>query len=340
MIRLTLHQFRTEAAISVGLLGALAIVLALTGPHLAEVSRAFEQTCRAAGNCSAASDPAFALDRPLQGFLQFLVAVTPALIGVFFGAPLVARELETGTFELAWTQSVTRERWLAVKLGLVGLAAMVVSGLLTWMTDWWMSPLDAVNRNRFDPGNFSVHGVVPIGYAAFAFVLGVAAGLVLRRTLPGIAATIVGFVVARLAVERWVRPHLAAPIHESLSLLRTGNFGTLAFNASTGGVTILPPQVTIPNAWVLSTAVVDRSGRAITSTQLLRACPKYGGGQLNPSNIRQVHDACIATLSTMFHTAVSYQPANRFWPFQWAETGIFLLAGLAICAFISWWLQR
>ena len=38
----------------------------------------------------------------------------------FWGAPLVTRELEAGTHRLVWNQSVTRTRWLATKLGLIG----------------------------------------------------------------------------------------------------------------------------------------------------------------------------------------------------------------------------
>ena len=67
----------------------------------------------------------------LQIALNTLVLVVPVLIGMFWGAPLIARELETGTFRLAWTQSVSRVRWLLVKLGLVGLAAIVVAGGLS-----------------------------------------------------------------------------------------------------------------------------------------------------------------------------------------------------------------
>ena len=63
-------------------------------------------------------------------FLNYVVVVVPALIRLFWGAPLVSRELETGAFRLAWTQSVTRTRWLAVKLAAAGLAAMAVAGLV------------------------------------------------------------------------------------------------------------------------------------------------------------------------------------------------------------------
>ena len=339
MIRLTLRQFRTEAAISSGLLAALAIVLAVTGPHLAQVNDAFQSACKAARDCATAPNPVFEVDKPLQGSLPFVVQVAPALIGFFFGAPLIAREFETGTFRLAWTQSVTLRRWLAVKLGLVGLAAMVVGGLLTWMVDWWMSPLDAANKNRFDPAPFSIHGVAPIGYAAFAFALGATAGVLLRRTVPAMGATLVLYVVARLAVEHWVRPNLAAPLQQSLSLLTTG-FGILGFSASTGATSLYPPSVTIPNDWVLSTAVADKSGHTLTDHYFLHACPAYGQ-RPNPVTIQSAHAACIKKLlSENFHTVVTYQPGSRFWPFQCAEMGIFLAAALALCGLTYWWLRR
>ena len=187
-----------------------------------------------------------------------------------------------------------------MKLGLVGLAAMVVGGLLTWMVDWWASPLDAANKNRFDPANFGFHGVAPIGYAAFAFALGATAGVLLRRTVPAMAATLVGFVAARLAVEHWVRPNLAAPLHKSLSLAEHGSFGILGFSASTGTSSLYPPSVSIPNDWVLSTAVVDKSGHALTGQYLLHACPAYGqlpNAQPNPAEMHSIHDACINKLS-------------------------------------------
>ena len=82
------------------------------------------------GDCDSARDTFLRNDRSLRAFLGFLVIVFPAIIGMFWGAPLVARELETGTFRLAWTQSVTRTRWLAVKLAVVGGISMLVAGLL------------------------------------------------------------------------------------------------------------------------------------------------------------------------------------------------------------------
>jgi hypothetical protein len=344
VIRLTLRQFRTEVIIALGVLAVLAVVLAVTGQHLAHVGDAFQSACKAARDCATTPNPVLQVDPGLQGALPFIVTIAPALIGLFFGAPLVARELETGTFRLAWTQSVTRRRWLAVKLGLIGLASMAVGGLLTWMVDWWASPLDAANKSRFNPGPFAWHGVAPIAYAAFAFTLGATAGVLLRRTVPAMAATLAGFVAARLAVENWIRPNLAPPHHKYLSLVSTGHFGILSLDASTGATSLTPPQVIIPNDWVLSTAIRDKSGHALTAQRLLHACPAYGQipqtGPPPPAEFRSIHDACITKLAALFHTVVTYQPGSRFWPFQWAEMGIFLAAALALCALTDWWLRR
>jgi len=340
VIRMTLRQFRTEGVISFGLLAVLAVVFVVTGPHLAHVNDAFQSACKAAGDCATASNPVLEVDPLLQSALPFIVTVAPALIGLFFGAPLIARELETGTFRLAWTQSITRRRWLAMKLGLVGLAAMAVGGLLTWMVDWWASPLDAVNKNRFDPSNFGFHGVAPIGYAGFAFVLGATAGVLLRRTIPAMGATLVGFVAARLAVEYWVRPHLAPPLHESLSLLSTG-FGIVGLSASTSTSSLYPPSVIIPNAWELSTAVVDKSGHALTGQYFFHACSAYRQfPPPSPAAMQAAHAACITKLAGVFRTVATYQPGSRFWPFQWAEMGIFLAVAMALCGLTYWWLRR
>lgn len=138
---------------------------------------------------------------------------------MFWGAPLISRELETGTHYLAWNQGVTRTRWLATKLGLGAAATMTVAGLAALAVSWWSSPIDrAVNGGgatdtyfpRLDPVAFAARGVVPMAHAAFAFVLGVALGLVIRRTLPAMATTFALYAAVQIVVPMWIRPHLAA----------------------------------------------------------------------------------------------------------------------------------
>lgn len=110
---------------------------------------------------------------------------------------------------------------------------------------------------------------------------------------------------------------------------------------SAGAFTV-PPLAHLPNAWIYSTAVVDRAGQALTSAGLERSCPalaqalQAGPGSGPPTAVH----ACIDDLAATMHTVVTYQPAARFWPFQWAETGLFIAAAVILCGLAAWWLSR
>jgi hypothetical protein len=351
VIRLTWRQFRLQAAVTFAALAALAIVLAITGSHLAHVyDTSGIATCKAPSNCGALDSTFLSHYRLLQNLLgPFLLAV-PALLGIFWGAPLVARELETGTYRLAWTQSVTRTRWFAVKAGLIGLATIAVAGLFSLMITWWASPIDRVNANRFTEGVFDARGIVAVGYAAFAFAIGLTAGVVIRRTLPAMATTLVAFVGARLAMTYWIRPHLLSPSHLSAAFGSATNLGFQIDRSS--GVTFVAGPPHIPNAWVYSVQIVDKASRAPTSQFLhayvLRACPKIATPPHAPRGPRgtarvgnpDAFQACIAKMSARFHETVTYQPAGRYWTFQWIETTIFLALALLLAGFSFWWVRR
>ncbi len=155
MIAFSWRQFRTQAVIGGAGLVVLGIILLVTGPHLVSIYDTALAQCRASGGASSdCNNPVVSTYSKLQVLATALVLIVPVLIGMFWGAPLIARELETGTFRLAWTQSVSRMRWLLVKLGLVGLASAAVGGLLSLMVTWWYSPIDKVNQNRFGAAAF------------------------------------------------------------------------------------------------------------------------------------------------------------------------------------------
>ena len=118
MIWLTWRQCRTQFVAVYGLVAAACVWLAVTGPALARLARRNENVY----------DLLTSNDRLLFNGGIAVLAVAPAVIGIFWGAPLVARELETGTYRLAWNQSVTRGRWLAVKLGFAVLSTAVAVG--------------------------------------------------------------------------------------------------------------------------------------------------------------------------------------------------------------------
>ena len=229
MIRFTWLRFRAQAAVVFGALAALAVVLAVTGWHLARLYDTTAAACQARGDCAAAMSAFASSDSGLQSFVKLVLLAAPALIGMFWGAPLIAREFETGTFRLAWTQDVTPTRWLAVKLGVVGLASVAAAGLLSVMVTWWSSPIDKALMDQW--AVFTQRDITPIGYAAFAFALGVTAGMLIRRTVPAMAITLAVFAAVQVVMPLWIRPRLITPVRTTSPL----NIAALQETGVTGG---------------------------------------------------------------------------------------------------------
>ncbi len=354
MIQLAWRQFRAQAVVAFGLLAAIAVALAVTGPQLVHLYDASVVPCAANNDCAAAEAVLTGRFRLLQGLGTVLVIV-PGLAGVFWGAPLLARELETGTYKLTWTQSVTRKRWLGVKLALVGLSSIAVAGLLSLMLTWWSSPIDRVNDDPF--GLFDERGIVPLGYAAFAFALGVAAGMLLRRTVPAMVTTLAVFAGVRTAIDVWVRPRLLATSQV---------ISKLQMPAGNGAGNVTPPG---PGDWVISDLTVDGTGKVIgqdgtvdfgggrygigisvsdgrASVPGAGACPnKFPAGSLfhganagPPPGMSQAVQECYARLD--IRQVLTYQPTSHYWPLQWYELAIFtgLALVLAVATFV--WLRR
>jgi hypothetical protein len=316
MIRLTWLQFRGQAVTAAAALAAVVAVLAVTGPH-----RRLD---------SGASHWLY-----MAGIV--VLYLTPAIIGIFWGAPLISRELETGTIRLAWTQSISRTRWLAVKLALTGLASMATAGLLSLLVTWWSSPTDQLHPlggYRLAPLLFGARDLTPAGYAAFALALGVTIGLLTRRAIPAIAITLAIFAAVQIAVPLWVRPHLIPPVRtvSPLNLSAITGLGS-SFPENNLGVAA---NVNLPGAWVYSNQVTTPGG----STSLGQAPEACTSGQTNappsgPTN------ACNAALARLHLRQVTiYQPASRYWAFQWSETAIYLMLALLLAGFCIWWTNR
>lgn len=348
MIWVAWRQLRTQALVTFSLLAAFAALVLVTGLHLRDVYNSLGGAhCSARSDCTALGRH----DRQLADLLGPALLAIPALLGMFWGAPLVARELESGTYRLAWTQSITRRRWLSVRVALVGLAALAVAGLASWLVSWWFAPLDAVNMNRFDPSVFTARGLVAIGYAGFAFALGVAAGALMRRTLPAMAAALLAFVAARIAFTLWVRPHLLASTHLLVALTQGKGVGFLASQSS---VSVSAGTPRIPNAWPISATLVDRAHHALSAAQvhelLVRTCPTLAAGLPPNPGAGVTKNAgglaggaflpCMRALSHHLQLLVAYQPSSHYWPLQALETGIFLAAAFALIGATVWRIGR
>jgi hypothetical protein len=351
MIRLSLLQFRAQAVTAAVTLAAFAILLAATGPRLASMYAADGlDRCHGSGCLSQATYFTGSLVTTPYEVLFLLstgiILLVPAVIGLFWGAPLIARELETGTAALAWNQSVTRTRWLAVKLAIGGLTAMAVTEALSLMQTWWAVPISqavadgsgaGVAQSRFSQLNFATHGITPIGYAAFAFALGVTAGALIRRTVPAMAVTLAIFAALQVAMPLWVRPNLAPP---DRTVIPVTSLASGPSQTGPGGDTFSLYALTIPGqpgAWILSSGPVDAAGQATSATPA--ACASVGtgpgGGQqgnaFGPGQGPAAFVACLA--SHGIREAITYQPASRYWRFQLTETAIYLALALALAGY-------
>lgn len=332
MIWLTWRQFRTPALVAmVGLVAVLA-VLALTGPTLAhDYARLGLPNCATGREADVGTLVCGDLEREFNGYypavrlLGGLLLVLPALIGAFWGAPLVARELEGGTQRLAWVQSVTRTRWLGVKLAVIGLVGTALTLLLGLAFTWWSGPFDRLT-GRMSPSLFAQRGLVPLAYAAFAFAFGVAAGAVIHRTVPAMAAALGGFVLVRLAVQSWVRPRLLHP--QELSYTTFTFFG----DEPAG-------RMTADNGWVLSAKTLDGAGHVVSSGGTIRddVVARLCGLEVSTMTKEQM-DECGRRLG--LHDVVRVIPGDRFWALQAWETALFLALALALVGFSFWWVRR
>ncbi len=247
-------------------------------------------------------------------FLQ----VVPALIGAFVGAPVLARELETGTFRYAWTQGFGRWRWALAKLVLLGVVLAAAAGAFGVLVSWYYQPYFAAGNQSLGLSQippfvtlFSLRGVAFPAWTLAAFAIGALAGMLIRRVVPAIVATLAVYAGLAVAADGFLREHYLTPL-----------------------VTASP---NVPGtAWIIS-QWWTRDGRFAFSNlpisllnQFCSAPPTGKGGKPSFGTFAQ----CLAPHGYTMWT--SYQPASRFWPFQWIEGGWLLaLSVLLIAASIS-----
>lgn len=209
------RQHRQQAFFGLATFALISLVLVLTGSHMHTVFRSSglghclaTRSHADCGDLEGAFESRYATLRQLVPFFMVL----PALLGIFWGAPLIAREVEQGTHLFAWTQGVTRLRWLGSKLFALLALTLLLTTAYALLISWWLTPLDRSTGDRFQLGIFDQQGIVPVAYALFALALGIAAGAVLKKTMPAMAATLVGFVGLRLIVAGIARRHFVSPV--------------------------------------------------------------------------------------------------------------------------------
>jgi hypothetical protein len=297
------RQQRAEAILAAAILAALAAVLVPTGLSIAA---AYDQghlaSCLAHqddGACGAAVDAFFARFDNLSNLIAW-VTLVPGIVGVLLAAPFVL-QLERRTHWLDWTQSVTRGRWIAGKLGIAIATGLVAAVALTLLVTWWRAPFVHL-QGRMGNSVYDSEGTVVAAYVVFALGLGVAVGAVWRNAVPALIVAFAGYFGTRLFVDTWLRQRLVSPLTATFSV--KGNRG---------------PDLS--HAWVLSEYPVDQHGR------VLRFIACEGPGPCaKPGGVQFVHAV--------------YHPASHFWPLQLAETALFGGLAVALIAFAASWTHR
>jgi hypothetical protein len=317
MTWVTWRQYRYQGALAAGLFAALAVLLLFTGLHAAWVWHSALAGCVKDDSCASLVGSGLSLGNPAVLATVVATSAVPLLPGLFWGTPMVAAELETGTNQFAWTQSITKRRWLAVRAGWLLLGAAVLAGAVSAIVTWWSGPENALTADAFQVNRFDVTDIVPVGYAIFAMALGICAGTLLRRTLPALAVTLAGFAVLRAVTALWLRPRylttatvyfkITAPFMPAGSYLPIGQ-GVVGPNGrvpapNTGNVGV--DGVPVP---AVCQQFIGKLGKTKASLQPVLSCMNAHG----------------------YRGYVTFQPASRFWAFQGIETGIFVILAAAL----------
>jgi ABC-type transport system involved in multi-copper enzyme maturation permease subunit len=253
MIWVSWRQHRSEAFGCLAVLVGLAIYAILVGTSM---RTAFGQDSLA--SCLARSQgagcptgvTAFMNEFGSEVNIAFwsVALIVPGLIGVLVGAPLIARELECGTWRLAWSQSVPRARWLAVKLAMVTGGLIVLGAAMTAVITWYRAPMDQLT-GHLQHNIYDFEGLVPTAYILCAFGFAVLAGLLIRRSIPAMIAAFLPWLAIRLVVEFVFRSNFLAPLTIACSATPGGCFG---HGNGGNGISAIPPATGHIGDWVLN----------------------------------------------------------------------------------------
>jgi ABC-type transport system involved in multi-copper enzyme maturation permease subunit len=340
MAWVTWRQHRAALTGMAALLGAYALVFGITGLRMRSALAALAHSrCPVNGavvgsRCGTLAGAYMHAGYPLtsgMATVTIALSVLPVLVGMFVGAPLLAREYEAGTFRFAWTQAVGRGYWLAAKLTLLVAVLAAAGAVFGALLNWWQVLVDSGNTfdSRWQPGQF---GFTPVTFAAwtlFAFALGAFAGAVLRRTVPAMAAAAVSTAAATGLVfwklTGWLTS--VAPVAKATTI------SSAVYYAGANTSPMLPgggEAVTPVNSWPLSTWFTGAHGQVIPA----------GSAVLNAMwNLKaQAQPAWLA--SHHLSLWVSYEPASRFWLFQSVEGAAGLVLALMLGAAAVWLVRR
>lgn len=265
--------------------------------------------------------------------INLLLLFVPCLLGMVFGAPLVAGELEHCTNRLAWTQGVSRTKWLIVKWCVVALSLVTVVALLTLIAQWWTGHATerlagnleelGLGGGPLQPLYFPITGLAFSAYTLFAFALGTALGAVIRKTSWAIATTVVIYTAVSVLVVLFVRPSLAPQLFVQIP---TPGQPSAVMNAM-----ILDE---IHGSWDLGFGYRYAPGTPDTGPSADVVAQRCEVQNYNESP----YLACLS--EHRIQTGTFYQAGNHYWELQWRESVLLLLTSGSLLGVTVWSVRR
>ncbi|MEE1800454.1 MULTISPECIES: ABC transporter permease subunit [unclassified Streptomyces] len=266
-----------------------------------------EPTARRSGGLSAEFETH--VDRLLS--IGSYLGYIPVLAGVLLGAPLIAGDLESGTAKLVTSQSVSRLRWLTTKLAVPAVMLALSTGVLTAVLTRWWGPVKGLSEGLNWTSLFSVTGVVPVAYALLTFTVGVAVGLLLRRTLVSMVVTL-GIVVAM--------EFLWSEVWRSL-----GHVMSISTDQGVGPGQVPPELPAEAEQQGQGTYFLTGSGDRLD----WMTC-------LDKIENDRAHAACLQS-KDVIGWSIDYLPVTQMQTMQWLGAGLMLTITAAVVAFILTW---
>jgi ABC-2 family transporter protein len=313
------RQHRLTLAGVVAVFGVAAVYLLITGLQMHQAYAAVT-ACHPAssGICRQVANNFLGAYAPGEGVTAGLLQVIPALIGAFAGAPVLARELETGTFRFAWTQGFGRARWTVAKLVPLALAVTVAAGAFSVLVSWYLQPIFGAGDGNgpLYPTQFDLLGVALAAWTLAAFAIGVLAGVLIRRVIPAIFATLAAWAGLAFVTGLFLRPHYNAPVVTSNPAIPVG-------------------ALVINQGWFKggNPASLDMINQTLGRVDVQAVTPEvFSPGPSTPVNF----DPVRYLIQHGFTQLTTYHPASQFWPFQWIEGGWLLALSLLLIATAVW----
>ena len=257
----------------------------------------------------------------------FVLQPVPALIGAFVGPLVLARELETGTFRYAWTQGFGRWRWTLAKLVMLGAAVAALAGAFSVLVSWYYQPyLASGNGTAFSspsplsPGLFDLRGVAFAAWTLAAFAIGALAGILIRRVVPAIVATLASYTALAFLAGNVLRQHYLTPLVTS--------------NPN------VPGSAWVTSEWWTKGGKVAFGGRPPVDL-LQQLCPaSFVTGPGGRVGVRGAFSPTKCLVQHGYTQWSDYHPASHFWPFQWIEGGWLLALSVLLIAVTVWLVRR